>query len=689
MKPNIILFILLVSLCFPQYQFDELFAQSELNFITPESYGAAGDGVTNDANAIYRAIYENPGKTILFSKHYRINSSINIDLSGNNLDIMFTDNAKISSNYVITSFPAQYYKLQGILRFSNGNSVIVRGLNLESYNTGLSYFSGLIIENANQVILDCVSSKYAGYVGISLHTIGNLLVQNCIADSNLYAGLMVVNSKHTTITGGSYSYNGSAPFLNGYGLTISHQFGTGRSNQDITIIGVQANYNFRKGIDFHGGIGANILANHVKGFTYAGIYAVGEGGYEVNHKADVRDVIVDGNIVEGDSAWVSSLDFSGYAKSGNPPYGYSDINGRAIQVGIYKDGASPSPLEGLGSFKVTNNIIKNFTWYDNNTSIYRSDYAISCLAGKVKTVEIYNNTITNCTINQNIIGVNSGNEYGQPTVTKISGNVINESRVINENGILVTAGEYVIVKDNLLRGVTTTASSSAFIKVFEYNAGADISGGDVSGNLLGGTSFYGIYIIGDVATTPKPIFNISNNTFLGTCNRQKIYTGSASIGVRMNGNMARVNPESGLLVGAQSYNLPDKSAFNSGTAEYSLQVSSDSLKTINTISIASDNPGGSAMFEISISATTGFYNHLVYNFVASTYNDSADKTSHWETRFVSEIQYGKFGQVAAEYRPIVKWDGETDNKTLQIVCTRPNTTYHVVIKFTTFNLIPY
>jgi len=193
MKPKEILFLLLVSIAFPQNQSDRLTAQSELNFITPESFGAVGDGATNDAIAIYKTISSNPGKAILFSKHYRINSSINIDLAGKNLDIMFTENAKISSNYVISSSPAQYYKLQGILRFSNGNSVTIRGLKLESYNTGLSYFSGLIIENVNNVILDCVSSKYAGYVGISLHTIGNLLVQNCIADSNLYAGLMVVH----------------------------------------------------------------------------------------------------------------------------------------------------------------------------------------------------------------------------------------------------------------------------------------------------------------------------------------------------------------------------------------------------------------------------------------------------------------------------------------------------------------
>src|SRR5690606_24602091 len=100
--------------------------------------------------------------------------------------------------------------------------------------------------------------KTAIYAGIRVLDVDQFCAINCNADYNLYAGLLIHRTKQITIVGGSYSYNGHTAPTNGYGIAISHRYGTAIDNEGIYISGVKAEYNLRKGIDAHGGKALNI-----------------------------------------------------------------------------------------------------------------------------------------------------------------------------------------------------------------------------------------------------------------------------------------------------------------------------------------------------------------------------------------------------------------------------------------------
>lgn len=648
--------------------------------VIPEHWGAKGDGVTDDASVISSVINSNLGKTILFTKEYLLASPIDIDLGGSDLTLVFDSDAKITSDY---EEAGAYNTLQGLVRFHSGGNIIIQGMNIESYNTGLSYYDGLLIEESGTVVLDNVSSKYAGQNGIRIVSVDNLYAQNCKADSNLYAGLHVNNAKHATVVGGTFNYNGSMPYLNGYGITFSHQFFETDINRDVTITGVQANYNYRKGLDVHGGIGVSITNNFVKGFATAGIYAVGGSGGEANDAFDVRDVIISNNIVDVDSTWYKTLDFSGYKAL------YTMGNTTGILFGSYEPTSSVADMTEFGVYKVTNNIIKNFVAWDGST--LRSDYAIRSFVGKAYSIEIKDNTIYNSKLSFAPLAVGGGNTLTEANTVRISENTI-DSCYSDEDGIIVTAGKTIGITGNHFSNFTIdTAAARGAVIMLTYAYESNIEAVNISNNFTNNTiARFGISVISN--TTYDMDVTITNNVLKGTYTVRTISDLASPLGLYVKDNIGQSNFSSSLGQdkGQQSYSTLNRLIAETGNVDYAVELDEDTTH-LNAFTIENTFTNGQLFAEIEVTGvraptTAGEYNIIaIYKYYARSYYNSVPDTL-FSTDDVSILTIAGDSAGVVNMKPTVQWVGTGLVRTLQFLFPRPYVTYNIAIKYTSFGL---
>ena len=651
--------------------------------VIPEHYGVKGDGSADASTILESIINSNLNKTILFTGTYLLGSELNLDLAGNNLTLIFDSDAKFTSTY---EEAGAYNTLQGLIDISNGGRVIIDGLTLESYNTGLSYYDGLLIQDSEEIYLNNVTSKYAGQNGIRIVSADNLYVQDCKADSNLYAGLHVNNVKHATVTGGTYSYNGSTPYLNGYGMTFSHQFFTTGVNEDVSISGVQANYNLRKGLDIHGGINVNISNNFIKGFCTAGIYAVGGAGGEANDVFDVRDVIISNNVIDVDSVWFATLDFSSYKTTYGSSVGRFGADG--ILTGAYEPTSGVADMEDRGSYKVTGNIIKNLVGYDSDTLM--TQYGIKSFVGWASTVEIKDNTIYNSKVTNAVLSVVSGNTATEANTVKISGNTI-DSCYSEEDGIIVTAGQSIGITDNHFSNmmIDTAAARGAIINVtaFLYS---NIEGVNISGNFTNNSiGRFGILVISD--TTYSMDVSITNNILKGTYTQRTISDLAYPMGIYVKDNIGQPNFDAQNTVekGEQTYSQLNRLMATTGNVDYAIQVDSDTLN-FYPFTIENTFNNGHFFAEIEITGvraptTAGEYNVIaVYKFYARSYCNTTDTL--FSTDDVSTLTIAGDSAGVVNMTPTIQWVGTGLIRDLQILFPRPYVTYNIAIKYTSYQL---
>ena len=695
MKKIFLLFILLSTFTCAQLERNPFtknqkdYIDAKLSYVTPEDYGAVGNGLTSDASAILaaftQAILNSPEKAVVFRKVYSLSSPIEVDLDGADLRIIFNEGSKIVSDYEEVG---AYNTLQGLITFSNGGGVIIDGMTIESYNTGLSYYDGLLIQDSEEIYLNNVTSKYAGQNGIRIVSADNLYVQDCKADSNLYAGLHVNNVKHATVIGGTYNYNGSTAYLNGYGITFSHQFFTSGMNEDIAIKGVQANYNLRKGLDVHGGTNVNISNNFVTGFTTAGIYAVGGAGGEANDRFEVRDIIISNNIIDVDSVWFATLDFSDYKTT----YGSSiDRFGTdGILTGAYLPTTGVAPMEDRGSYKITGNIIKNFIGYDTDTLM--TQYGIKSFVGRASTIELQNNAFYNSTVTKGILAVVAGNDATEANTVRITGNTV-DSCYSEEDGIIVTAGQSIGITDNHFSNFTidTSAARGGLISVIAFLY-SNIEGVNVSNNFSNNTiGRYGVLVMSD--TTYSMDVSITNNILKGTYTVRTISDLAFPMGIYVRDNIGASNFDTAgkgtIEKGEQSYSQLNRLMATTGSVDYAIQVDSDTLN-FYPFTIENTFENGHFFADIEITAvraatTASEYNVIaVYRFYArSSVNDT---DTLFSTNEISTDTITGDSASITNMKPTLQWVGTEVIRDLQILFPLPFVTYNIAIKYTSYGL---
>lgn len=308
-----------------------------------KDYGAAGDGSTDDAAAIQRAVNEaGAGGTVRFPAGvYRICSRIRVS----------RDHTELAGEGRHSRLVYEYGQTEddddfsaSLFAFREGiRDVTVRDLKIEYTgpffgNVGESYagkVSALRFGQCFDVRVDRVdiSGFNFGAVKIMTGDPGKYAERVKVTRSHLHhnrvGGVLFGYVDGISITDCDLNHNGSAPDGGtGYGCAGLAQ----ELPVNIQIIGNRANGNYRKGIDLHAGIGAVIADNICHANRLYGIYAEG---------SKTGNVVIRGNIVSGmhrrkldigePYTWIMGIDFGPYAESLVPePYHNYVIEGNQI-----------------------------------------------------------------------------------------------------------------------------------------------------------------------------------------------------------------------------------------------------------------------------------------------------------------------------------------------------------------------
>ena len=339
--------------------------------------------------------------------------------------------------------------------YTGTNRLIVRNVTFtDNRTTAVGTLDGIQVEQMDQVYLENVRAKGCSNSGIFIELCRDVYVVNCDSSTNLYAGLRCANVYQAVVSGGTYNNNGKTIPVDGYGVTFTAGDQI-NSNVNLLVQGITANGNKRKAIDFHGGIHVNAIGNKISGFGKVGIYALSDidGNF-------VRDVLIDGNIIEADATLTTA----------------------SAGIAVGANGALTAPS---GQFLVTNNIIKDCntagSWgieIDANSTNFSPDLVMVSgnrvlTSGSTTTAPIAvqgsNLQIGNVKINDNVIYTTVA-KYGidiQNAInTTIDGNSIEITGGTVTMGINVvdSPSRPVMIQNNRLLGAATyTGTITDFI----------------------------------------------------------------------------------------------------------------------------------------------------------------------------------------------------------------------------------
>jgi hypothetical protein len=216
-------------------------------YVTPEMYGAVGDGSTDDQAAITVALAT--GKTLLMdgSKHYRVNSSVTVPSDA----VIMGNGALISTTSNIGIFICS--------PSTNAQNAVIRDLNFLGNNTGAGQL-GLNVSTYRMRVSNCTfrNFTYAGiYVtqtaGVADYE-GGIMISDCYFENNAGRGLYLYtaaeynnisnctsrgNGYGITIRGGNNNWVGGKITDNGVGVELVN----GTNDGHGSVVGALINHN--------------------------------------------------------------------------------------------------------------------------------------------------------------------------------------------------------------------------------------------------------------------------------------------------------------------------------------------------------------------------------------------------------------------------------------------------------------
>ncbi len=205
-------------------------------FVTPEMYGAVGDGSTNDSTALQNAI--NSGYAVyLGSKNYRITTGLTltttVKIFGNGKASIISTN----SNITILNITGDYNTIENISLVGNSSGAA---------QTGISAIGvvGLTSYRLNNIVTNCYffSLNYSGLLSQymvgsssgSKHE-GSFLVSNC--EYNVFSNCSVQNcTTGVVFTGGNNNFTGGQIVDNTTGVSLLSGTNDGHCNMSGTKI---------------------------------------------------------------------------------------------------------------------------------------------------------------------------------------------------------------------------------------------------------------------------------------------------------------------------------------------------------------------------------------------------------------------------------------------------------------------
>lgn len=316
---------------------NELDALIKSGFVTPEMYGAVGDGVTDDTQAFIDMLSDNKnfiyihGGTYVISSSLAINDNTYILCKGKILDnrqgaeasiiglfdINNKSNVTLDGVHVVGTGALNYYITGGVIVARN-DSKHIRVTNCIVENTPYIY-AICTYDHGDDVIIDKCSIKEFSYGGIcNVSGCDNFTVKDCV----------VINPHGFD---GSNTYPISLGLYDGdYNLPV-------RVSKNLKAVNnyVEADVEFWEGIETHYGNNIEIANNVIKG-TRDGIALAG-GQVRDGITLTIDNVIISNNIIIG----------VGNSGTASPTKLHCGISSNHVNKAVY----SNNYIEGFGELR--------------------------------------------------------------------------------------------------------------------------------------------------------------------------------------------------------------------------------------------------------------------------------------------------------------------------------------------------
>lgn len=319
------------------------------NYLNVKTFGAAGDGTTDDTEAFKQALsaLKEGGKLYIPEGTYLIKK--NLILRYGNV-MIYGDKGRTKLLFEREQTSSDTYENASLLTVTDSaKNVDIRDMTLKYSGSffeeaGQSYSGmvcGIYVSTGSDIKISGMDISKFNHSGINIAGssgtyVKRVTIEDCTLHHNRVAGILYGYVDGLSIFSNSMTYNGAeSDGGTGYGCAGS----SAAHPKNIQVIGNIANYNYRKGIDLHAGERAVIDGNTLKGNRLYGIYAEG---------VRTSDIIITNNIVS---------DMSGSTGLESP---YATIYG--IAFGVYGE----TNDDYYHNFTVSNNIIRDF---DSDTGV--------------------------------------------------------------------------------------------------------------------------------------------------------------------------------------------------------------------------------------------------------------------------------------------------------------------------------
>jgi hypothetical protein len=281
--------------------YDKLAAIGLIKVITPEMYGAVGDGTADDTTAFQTMathvatgvkVVLNGNKTYVLNDTFHVTNANDWEMTGG--DIKFKTTASSVSG-----------ALKAIL-LENCNNVRISNMTIEQTNQGGPQYTGISIQTSKDVVLEKVHAHNFRWIGLEAsNTSTHITFDKCVATQCRFGAFS--NIVNFTLIGGRYSseWSATAEFIAKAGVwdtTSLYYDGIIIGGSDWTITDAVFNDNGQSGIyaqsTFRGVIsGNNVNGNWNKGIDL-GTQIAGDNIYHI---------IMSGNTLTGNKTGNISL----------------------------------------------------------------------------------------------------------------------------------------------------------------------------------------------------------------------------------------------------------------------------------------------------------------------------------------------------------------------------------------------